>query len=491
MLKNILPLILLAAPAFSQSQLQIINGTGDFFGADVDVISTTGGDLPDVMIAGDFTDGSVSFFERDADNFDWQLVQTINSGAGVGFGLSVELEQSFLGTQYYAIVGAPDINPRAEVYVRNGFTGTWSLQGTILPPATVPANTFFGGSVDLDWNGPIPLAFVSDVNDNTVYIYSYDGLNWSLDDTVTSTMPQFGGRYGQEISYDDEFLIVGAPGESNSDGRAYFYRNAFSGWLLENVIDFDGSPQLANFGISVDVENDVACIGAYDFDGEGRAYVIRKSFPQGFPVWNIEDELVGSDTKNGDNFGLRVDVAINRIVVGAPQAEDAIFDPQYDHGAAYVFSVDGGVWSEDYRVVGPQSIIPNETNDDVFGYGATIDGQFLMVGRPRRSGTDGKVDVFALNNLIRSQSTIDKIAGGSQALLGTFDLADLGDTYFLVGSLSPGLALDSYTNFTLANPNSAFFTNSLGILNSTTVLSSINIPAGVNFTGTLYHGFRS
>ena len=69
------------------------------------------------------------------------------------------------------------------------------------------------------------------------------------------------------------------------------------------------------FGRRVSMSGDRAVVGARFFGGpnSGKAYVYRRDGMS----WLLEDELVGSDTEGGDQFGSSVSIHGDLLVVGA------------------------------------------------------------------------------------------------------------------------------------------------------------------------------
>jgi hypothetical protein len=484
-MKNLIGLILLSAPVFAQGQIESISG-GTGLGLSIDIVSFDTGDQLDVMVAGDPIASELRFYHRNPGGFDWQIAQAINK-PGSGLGFDVELDRQLSGSVFHVIAGSPGGD--TETYTYNDTLNFWFSSGSIANPG--PGSNF-GASVDIDYNGIVPLAFVGDSSINTVYVFDRTMSGWSLLQTIVSPNAAAFGEFGADISYDGEFLVIGAPSEASLDGRIYVYENlgggAFSLYQTFNAPNPAGTP---SFGRSVDLENDLFAVGAPSASGSGEAYAFELSFPGGIPSWSQTGTLTASDAAPNDDFGRSVDVdfAKDRIVVGAPAAEDAAFPINYDHGAAYVYQLDAGVWSESYRIRGPESIIPLNTQLDLFGRSVSIDGQYVVAGRPRDVTKNGEVDSFASENFIVSQTTIDGGSGGTQKVLAYPDPTDIGDIYFLFGSFSPLLLPDTYTTAVINSWNSVTFPNSIGIINGPFIEGTLNVPAGTSYTGFLYHSY--
>jgi len=101
------------------------------------------------------------------------------------------------------------------------------------------------------------------------------------------------------------------------------------------------------FGCDVAIDGAAAIVGAQYQDLTGAAYVFRRSGPGG--LWSQEVKLVGSDSIASDEFGASVAIADNTIMVGASGASGAALSC----GAVYVFRYDpaNGAWNQTQKLV--------------------------------------------------------------------------------------------------------------------------------------------
>lgn len=98
-----------------------------------------------------------------------------------------------------------------------------------------------------------------------------------------------------------------------------------------------------------------------------------------------ERKLVGTGANSADRFGAAVAIDGDTAVVGAPRA-----DPN-EQGAAYVFVRNGGLWTEQAKLVAGAGA----TDQDHFGAAVAIDGDTVVVGAPDAGPFDfGRVYVF-------------------------------------------------------------------------------------------------
>jgi hypothetical protein len=145
-------------------------------------------------------------------------------------------------------------------------------------------------------------------------------------------------------------------------------------------------------------------------------------------VWTETAQLVPSDHADHDWFGRAVDVDGGRIAVGASLK----LNPGFAQGAAYVFDLAGGVWTETGKLKASDGAA-----DDFFGGAVDLDGGRLLVGAhggDTLAAESGGAYVFELGGGSWSQAAkllapdgkanddlgIELALGGDTALLASF-----------------------------------------------------------------------
>lgn len=189
------------------------------------------------------------------------------------------------------------------------------------------------------------------------------------------------------------------------------------------------------FGRSVDVDGDVAVVGAPGDDeggiNAGAAYVFRR---QGGNWVEVQKLTAEADAGQFDEFGVDVAVERDLIVVGAPNDDDA----GNDAGAVYLFEWDGLTW------VRIEKFLPTDPSNHGYTYGAAVDigiavpadGSVeladIVVGAPRADSFQGVVFLVERNGSI--WQTIGRFTdsdGGVSNAAGEFgrSLAIRGDNF--------------------------------------------------------------
>lgn len=184
-------------------------------------------------------------------------------------------------------------------------------------------------------------------------------------------------------------------------------------WTEQKVLAGDGAAGDV-FGFSVAIDGDTALIGAVkgaaqpggaDTGRQGAVYVFAN---QG-GTWVETQELVADDGADNDQFGTFVALQGGTAIVGAAAAVVSGNDHQ---GAAYVFNVDGGTWTETQKLVADDGAAGDE-----FGWTVALDGTTALVGANGNNGAQGAAYVFTLDGGSWTQSaklTADDGVGNDQ-----------------------------------------------------------------------------
>src|SRR5690606_20846405 len=134
--------------------------------------------------------------------------------------------------------------------------------------------------------------------------------------------------------------------------------------------------------------------------------------------WEFNTKLIASDVSGEAKLGMNptsLDVQGNIIVGGAPG------DNAWT-GSVYVFTKEGGVWTETQKILSPTP----QTND-VFGIGVSISGDYLVIGANEASNRKGAAYVYLKNSagtweyvqtLMASDAANDDFFGTSVSLSG-------------------------------------------------------------------------
>ena len=209
-----------------------------------------------------------------------------------------------------------------------------------------------------------------------------DTFTYSIDDFITTTQATdgfAGDAHGFALASHGNILVVGAPNAVNnggvSSGAAYVYERSGGVWNLATKLQAIGGEAGDEFGISVDVDDDVIVVGANRDDDlgslSGSVFVFRRIGGQ----WQETEKLTAPDGEADAYFGRSVLVQGNEIVAGAYRDDVA----GANSGAAYVYTNDGTSWNYSQKLVAAEV-----GADDRFARATAIDGNWLVLGANKR-----------------------------------------------------------------------------------------------------------
>jgi hypothetical protein len=289
--------------------------------------------------------GRVHSFEWNGS--DWifqQVIEGPNPGS-TRFGDAVALSGDV------AVVGAPredaaGIRDSGAVYVYEYILGSWQLATRLTAPPTESAvsrdQALYGNSVEINNNTIVVGApdYIVDTpfvpETGKVYIYREVSQTWTLIDSFVSEDALSGGRFGSDIAYDGQTLLIGAEGEQTVN----LYEENAGAWLRAQVLtNFDGVTN-GRFGKSVDVDGDWLVVGddLRDHAASNAGSVFTYRYNTTLSTW---EELVEYRTPNPnyqDQFGTDVAVVDGEFMAGALAYQTGSFDST---GAVFTDSIFG------------------------------------------------------------------------------------------------------------------------------------------------------
>jgi len=189
--------------------------------------------------------------------------------------------------------------------------------------------------------------------------------------------------FGQAIAVDGIRVAIGAPSVSpNSNGSAYVFRRVGTNWVQEAVVTAsDGAPD-DEFGNSVAICGDYLAVGARLDDDNGQSSGSAYVFQRDGTHWGPMQKLTPKGAAIDDQFGNAIAISCTpdgvRIAVAARQNG-------IDLGSAYVFRLDGKVWTEEAKLSASDG-----QAWDLFGFSIAMSGDRIVVGaRANSFGGDG------------------------------------------------------------------------------------------------------
>jgi hypothetical protein len=303
---------------------------------------------------------------------------TASDGAlGDAFGKAVSIHGDV------AIVGAyrdDDLGDEAgSAYIYRHVNLVWVEEAKLLAPDGADFD-FFGRAVDIHGD----VAFVGadwdddrGFNSGSVYVFRWDGTAWNLETKLLASDGAPLHAFGAAVDVEMDIAFVGARGydEDGADesGAVYTFRFDGNGWIEEDILIASDGREGDHFGVAVSLHGDVAAIGApghvhsVDAVHTGAAYVFHRSDGS----WTQEAELLASDGLHDDRFGTDVSLRENVLLVGAPLNGENGFNA----GAAYVYRFDGTLWNEEVKLLASDG-----APFDAFGRSVSLGDDLALVG---------------------------------------------------------------------------------------------------------------
>jgi hypothetical protein len=330
------------------TRIILLSGDFDAFGYSVDI-----NDKYAVV-------GAPQYFKSTIDGNGYIRIVTNTNGTW-SVGPEIEAQNGVFGDKFgysvaisgdYILVGAPaKSSSTGSVYIFKLNNGTWSEHSEI----TGSASDLFGSSVSIDGN----YAIIGAPGNNKVYIYHLLSGTWTLNTSFTKPS---GEGFGTSVSINGTNILVGAPNKSTDTGSVYPYILSNGTWSQGSEITATGGSSGDFFGISVDISNENAVIGAYGDDltedlGTSYVFVLNES-----NIWTQKHSFKGGT----DAFGFGYDIAISGNYIFTVTNTDTLAGDTGDTGGLTILSTSSPI--NKYFI----SKIPVRYTNGVTGGGTSI-----------------------------------------------------------------------------------------------------------------------
>ena len=264
----------------------------------------------------------------------------------------------------------------------------------------------------------------------SIDVYDYSN-SQTTEQKIVTTDAASDDEFGASISFDGDYMIVGAPGNDDvgtNSGSAYIFKRSGDAWSEQAKLTAGGDAASGDsFGSSVSISGDYAIVGASRNDDggtdSGSAYIFTRNVTTG--VWSEQQKLIASDRQAGDRFGQSA-ISGDYAIVGAWQKSGG--------GAAYIFKRNVDTWSQQ-KIVGLNTVTSYR-----FGWSVAISGDTAIVGA-RYGDSSGTNDTGSAYIFVRD-TELD--TWSEQANLVTTDAAS-GDEFGASVAISGDYAIVAAT----------------------------------------------
>jgi hypothetical protein len=286
----------------------------------------------------------------------------------------------------------------AYVFTCSGIPCTWRQQQELIAADGVRGDEF-GNTVAVSGTTAIIGAPYKNSYQGAAYVFTCSGTpcTWAQRQKLTAADGASGDVFGYSVAVSGNTAIIGAIGSNSSRGTAYVFTCTGSPctWTQQQELTAADGARGDVFGTRVAVSGARAVIGAPgktvgNNSLQGAAYVFTCS---GIPcAWTSQQELIASDGASRDEFGTRVAVSGNTVLIANNTLQ----------GAAYVFTCSGTPCSGKVRrwpfrthEQQPQELTAADgVRGDEFGYSVAVSGTTAIIGAAYRNSYQGAAYMF-------------------------------------------------------------------------------------------------
>ena len=298
----------------------------------------------------------------------------------------------------------------------------------------------------------------------------WNPLVW-LEQKVTASDGMANGYFGSAAALNGSTALIGADGDNSFQGAAYLFTNSNGSWSEgQKLTASDGLPG-DEFGYRVALADDALLVGAFTATvggvvSQGAAYV----FTQSNGTWSESQKLTASDGGLFDNFGAAVALDGSTLVVGA---NGATVGGNAAQGAVYVFTESNGTWTQTQKLTADDGAAY-----DNFGLSVALKGSTILVGSPRAAigGNAGQGALYVFTESNGTWSQTQKLTASDGATNDSF-----GESVALDGSTALIGAYNATINGHQWQGAAYFFTESNGSWSEGQKLTASDGTAGANF----------
>ncbi len=257
------------------------------------------------------------------------VAQTYNSEAQqasrLGFGSAVAMSADEI-----AVTEPTNDYSSGFVYIYRKDRGNWERALRLQAPDAERADRF-GASLAMSGNSLVVGATSQNDGHGAVYVFEKDPSGeWAASARVTAQEPT--KELGRAVAVQGKWMIAGSSGDNDMAGTAYLFNRTEDGsWAQKAALKADSSQAMTGYASNVSLAKGVALVSAPMEDKGGVVYTFR--YDESTMTWKEDEPLVGSESSERDQFGMRIAVEGNEMLISAPGAGGRA-------GIVYLYSYD-------------------------------------------------------------------------------------------------------------------------------------------------------
>lgn len=380
----------------AQSKLSAIRpGQGaqqDIFGWSVSAqgsVAVVGALLRDSALGAD--SGEAFVFRRQ--NQSWVLQQSLLPELRAvdqrfGSAVAIDGEHILVGALWDSVAGVTEQGSITPFRLQNG---QW-LRAARITASQPQARANFGAKAFISGTWAFvaaPAAGGGTSAEGAVYVFRFEQNLWREKARLQGAIPRAQARFGAALASDGQRLIIGAPGESGSQGASYVYQLEGEQWALQQRL---AAPEAENFqfGAALAVADEDLWIGAPSTRRSGEAAFGRVHRYRCFPECVRIDSLDPPMAPTGWRFGTTLGISEQQAWVSATGASAGGVNAA---GLVYRYRKLAGGWQSDGSLASPRP----QTNAN-FGLALSLSGSLGLIAAPFEAGAnpaEGRVDVYS------------------------------------------------------------------------------------------------
>ncbi|OXA86411.1 T9SS type B sorting domain-containing protein [Flavobacterium hercynium] len=224
---------------------------------------------------------------------------------------------------------------------------------------------------------------------------------WKQNFKIVEPIRDFNNSFASSMSAYDGYVAFGSSQQISgfqNAGKVYIAKEDCDGWSIYQELTLLPAQNYCNFGSVIFMEGKTLAILGCDPSNpsKGNAIYMYERNANGFYIFT--QKIVKSENVSGDNFGYKIAISNNYMVVGADynSTDNSLGNYLENAGAAYIYFKDtNGVWSP------VQKIVASDRKRRVtFGNSVAIYENTIVVGAVEEgSNLAGAAYVFEKNNL--------------------------------------------------------------------------------------------
>ncbi len=323
---------------------------------------------------------AVHLFERMAGG-QFQSVSVITAPVGpwrAGFGESVDISGDRVAIGFPSELGSGGQPNVGAVWLVERVGGTWNSASPLTSPASGPQQAF-GKGVALDGNLLCATRFPP-LSTSVVDVFEFSGGTWNYITTFAPPGLPTNAQFGESLDADGVRIAATCPGEigfGGNHGSVRIFEKTGGAWteVAKLVPSVSGG---FSFGRSISLRGDRLLVSGTIYPVAGSSVPAAFVFERVAPFWVQTAVLTSAAAAPSADFGRTVALGDDVACISAPNEQIG----SDISGAAYVFTRAAGVWTERIRLVANDPTLCRG-----LGYDAALSGQEVLLGAPNSFGS--------------------------------------------------------------------------------------------------------